>query len=353
MRVVRVTAFDARAARGKPAACHRMGQLEKDRFRLVAYTTLGHRIDPRIPLSIAWMTLMGLLIVFLLLTPLTSIRLNPYDRLDQIFDHLQVPRENVPKHYEINLKVFLPYRPGVDYGKRNFTFDGFVKIIFRCETPNRKILLHSARQLGFRVQLFDDLGKEISLQDHYHNHSQELLHIQPADLLTAGVDYTLHINYTGGFDNGNFTGIYSAPYRHETEKRWMLATHLQSMDARTLFPCFDIPDAKAKFKATVEHPFGTNAVSNTIETLVVNNGNWTITAFKETPLMSTYLFALCVSDFPYTETHTLKGVRVRVYTEPSKVNDTGTALDIVPRLLDFYEDYFQYEYPLMKLGELI
>lgn len=43
----------------------------------------------------------------------------------------------------------------------------------------------------------------------------------------------------------------------------MIASHLQPAFARHVFPCMDIPEAKAAFEAVVRHPRGTSALSNT------------------------------------------------------------------------------------------
>ncbi|KAK6022723.1 hypothetical protein OSTOST_11566, partial [Ostertagia ostertagi] len=128
------------------------------------------------------------------------------------------------------------------------------------------------------------------------------------------------------------------------------ATHLQPQEARSLFPCIDSPEAKARFDATVIHPEGTYALFNMKETNVTTSNGWTTTKFLRSPIMSTYLFSMIVGTMPYQETYTEKGVRVRIYAEEGKLNDTSMALDLVPRLLAFFEDYFQLPYPLMKLG---
>ncbi|CAJ0582073.1 unnamed protein product, partial [Mesorhabditis spiculigera] len=226
-----------------------MGQEEADRFRLVSYSSLRQGIDPRIPLSIVWLFLMFILVTGLIfLTPLTTARHNPYDRLHEIHDWQQVPRDNIPTRYDLYFKFFLPYRPGVDFGRRNFTFDGFAKITFRCERPNQKILFHSIRQGNFLIQVFDEKQHEVKITDFYHNHTQEVLHIDVEDVLTLGATYTVQLNYTGIFLNANWTGVYAAPYQYYKEKHWMLTTHLQTVDARRMFPCLDVPEAKAKFQ---------------------------------------------------------------------------------------------------------
>ncbi|XP_042370919.1 aminopeptidase Q-like, partial [Plectropomus leopardus] len=73
--------------------------------------------------------------------------------------------------------------------------------------------------------------------------------------------------------------------------------------ARKTFPCFDEPAMKAVFYMTLIHPPGTVALSNGMETDIVNV---TIdgfalkqTKFEPTKKMSSYLLAIVVSDYTH------------------------------------------------------
>ncbi|VDM71642.1 unnamed protein product [Strongylus vulgaris] len=50
------------------------------------------------------------------------------------------------------------------------------------------------------------------------------------------------------------------------------ATHLQPQEARSLFPCIDSPEAKARFEAVIVHPAGTYALFNMKETNITTRG---------------------------------------------------------------------------------
>jgi len=68
--------------------------------------------------------------------------------------------------------------------------------------------------------------------------------------------------------------------------------------------------------------------------------------------MSTYLLAFMVSEFAYQETTfgsrgQLK--RFRVWSRPEVLNQTNYAHSIGPKLLDFFETYFDVEYPWTKM----
>uniref|UniRef100_A0A1I8BFL5 Peptidase_M1 domain-containing protein n=1 Tax=Meloidogyne hapla TaxID=6305 RepID=A0A1I8BFL5_MELHA len=64
--------------------------------------------------------------------------------------------------------------------------------------------------------------------------------------------------------------------------------------------------------------------------------------------MATYLLALVVSDFQYREA-LYNGIKIRVWSQISKLDHTSHALDVSVRSLQYFEDYFRIPYPLKKL----
>lgn len=44
-----------------------------------------------------------------------------------------------------------------------------------------------------------------------------------------------------------------------------MATQLQISEARTVFPCIDVPDMKAQFDTVIIHPTGTTSIANMME----------------------------------------------------------------------------------------
>ncbi|KAK6013435.1 peptidase family M1 [Ostertagia ostertagi] len=172
----------------------------------------------------------------------------------------------------------------------------------------------------------------------------QLLDIFTSMDLQPGHHYRLVIKFKTNINNPRFAGVFVAPYHTKQP-------HIYNLRRLAVcFPCIDSPEAKARFDATVIHPEGTYALFNMKETNITTSNGWTTTKFLRSPIMSTYLFSMIVGTMPYQETYTEKGVRVRIYAEEGKLNDTSMALDLVPRLLAFFEDYFQLPYPLMKLG---
>lgn len=64
--------------------------------------------------------------------------------------------------------------------------------------------------------------------------------------------------------------------------------------------------------------------------------------------MSTYLVAFVVSDFSSLES-TPGRTKFRVWARPDAVHQASYSLDIGPKILDFFEKYFDVEYALPKM----
>ncbi|XP_072918449.1 aminopeptidase Ey-like [Hemitrygon akajei] len=129
---------------------------------------------------------------------------------------------------------------------------------------------------------------------------------------------------------------------------------MQPANARRVFPCFDEPALKATFDLTVIHRPQYTAISNMpvrmTSEMWVHGQLWIVTRFHRTPLMSSYLLACVVSDFPSIEN--LDGslqVRVWARKQAMEAGQGDYALRTVGRLLHFYEEKFQIFYPLKKL----
>ena len=70
--------------------------------------------------------------------------------------------------------------------------------------------------------------------------------------------------------------------------------------------------------------------------------------FQESVKMSSYLVAFVVSKFRFEETTLENNVTFRVWARPDYLDQTTYALDIGPRILEFFESYFDVKYPLPK-----
>lgn len=121
--------------------------------------------------------------------------------------------------------------------------------------------------------------------------------------------------------------------------------------ARTLFPCFDQPDLKARFTLTLDLPASWQAVSNGAVTAVDSTaaGRRTL-LFAETEPLSTYLFAFAAGKFDRVEAER-NGRTIALYhreTDPLHAAQAPDILDQVFDALDWLESYTGIPYPFAK-----
>jgi aminopeptidase N len=174
---------------------------------------------------------------------------------------------------------------------------------------------------------------------------------------------SLTISFSGTI-NHDMAGFYRAQYKpvveaaasvpRDAEFHYMMSTQFEACDARRAFPCFDEPNLKATFNLSLEIPADQVALSNmpVTETTPVGADKKRVT-FETTPIMSTYLLAWAVGDFEYIEAFTErryngKQLPVRVYTTRGLKEQGHWALEHAPKVLDYFSEQFEIDYPLPK-----
>lgn len=154
-----------------------------------------------------------------------------------------------------------------------------------------------------------------------------------------------------GVLNDQMAGFYRSEYSDVNgNKKMMLSTQFEALDARRCFPCWDEPALKAVFEMTLVIPDHLEALSNMPEASRGSlAGGKTEVKFMPSPSMSTYLLAMCVGEFDFIQGITKGGVSIRVFTTPGRKHLGTFALDVAIRTLDFYDSFFNVPYPLPKL----
>ncbi len=122
--------------------------------------------------------------------------------------------------------------------------------------------------------------------------------------------------------------------------------------ARTLFPCFDQPDLKARFTLELEVPAEWTAVANGAVADVdsTSTAGRRMVSFRETAPIPTYLFSFVCGRFTkYTASR--EGRSVTLYhreTDPRKTAQCPDVLDQVFHSLEWIEEYTGIPYPFDK-----
>lgn len=130
-------------------------------------------------------------------------------------------------------------------------------------------------------------------------------------------------------------------------------TDFEPYYAHNLFPCFDQPDLKAKFTVTVSAPSAWKVIQNELPESSIVKGDKTVTAFKTTPPLSTYLFFLGAGPF-HQWTDSYGDLPLHLYARKSLLSyvDAENIFKTTKAGLKFYNDYFGYPYPFSKYGQL-
>ena len=167
--------------------------------------------------------------------------------------------------------------------------------------------------------------------------------------MTFGADLSsgeLSLRFSGVL-NDELSGFYRSKYSVRGETRYMAITQHEATDARKTFPCVDEPAAKASYQITVEAPADRTVVSNMhalrVETSA--DGKRRTHTFAETPVMSTYLTAVCVGEWDTVEGVSPRlRVPTRVFCPLGKSAQGNFALSVALPAIDFLEQLFGVPY---------
>ncbi|KAK0079084.1 hypothetical protein PV325_001747, partial [Microctonus aethiopoides] len=247
----------------------------------------------------------------------------------------RLPITVTPNHYKINLHPYIT--------PNNFTFDGFVEINTTVINNSSKIYLH-ASELEITKVLMTVNGASVDNMIYFED-KYNLLTIVPNETIIIGAEVIISINYKGKL-NSAMRGFYRSSYTDGNNKtKWLAATHLEPVGARSMFPCFDEPALKATFQISVIRSTDYKAISNTPLETSIKQGDDFLDTFKKTPLMSTYLVALVVSDFNFTMINN----SYSAYARPNAINQTIYAASVMKPIVDYFEKYLGHPYQLTKL----
>ena len=244
----------------------------------------------------------------------------------------QLPKTVVPSHYNLRLKPDL----------KTLTFKGTEAVDIEVRKATRIIVLNANELTISRAALVGGPAAAIKLDEGAQTATLTFPHPVPAG------HHQLELAFAGKIGEQS-QGLYYVKYETDEGERVMLATQMEPVDARRMFPGWDEPVFRATFRLTVTIPENFMAVSNTPveQEKPLGNGQKTIT-FARTPKMSSYLVVLCAGEMEAISGEA-EGVRIRVVTTKGKKERGRYALEAAEKLLPYYNDYFGVKYPLPKL----
>ncbi|XP_069565514.1 leucyl-cystinyl aminopeptidase isoform X1 [Brachyistius frenatus] len=274
-------------------------------------------------------------------TPIESIY--PLSTNGELFPwaQLRLPLSIRPLSYDLTLN------PDLD----NMTFTGRI-VINMAVLHNRKCIVLHGSNLNITKATFKLGDGQVHDVTVLEFKPKQQLAVKFSEELKAGQHCVLTLDYSAKLSH-TYDGFYNSSYSDKDgNKRVLAATQFEPLSARKAFPCFDEPAFKATFLIKIIRKPNYMALSNMpkANSTPLHNGLVQDEFEKTSVNMSTYLLAFIVANFTSNSKNVSETV-VSVYSVPEKKEHTYYALDTASKLLKFYNEFFEIDYPLKKLGD--
>ncbi|XP_068202064.1 aminopeptidase N-like [Palaemon carinicauda] len=251
----------------------------------------------------------------------------------------RLPTSLVPTHYKVELKPFV---------NGNFSILGRVVIDIKVMSKTSNITIHMADIITFNdtIKVMQN-GNEVAITKHTYDPIREFYVGYLEKEISAGETIQLEMSFEG-YLNDQMRGFYRSSYVDESGKTVYLAgTQFQPTDARRAFPCFDEPALKAQFTVSLAREKTMATLSNMpLSTTEDIDDNWVWDHYEKSVDMSTYLVAFMVSNF---ESRGIEGKEFKVWARSEAIYQADYALDVGPKVLTYFENYFGIDYALPKV----
>ncbi|CRL07552.1 CLUMA_CG020517, isoform A [Clunio marinus] len=252
-----------------------------------------------------------------------------------------LPRNVAPTFYDLHFTIDLD----------NLTFAGTETIHLYVNKSTSSIKVHALDLvIDDEVQVIQETNVIPVTSTHYADHTQ-MFTINLAQDLSTHEYYELKLSFRGEIKD-ELKGIYRSSFYENNVVKYMYTTLSAAAYARKIFPCFDEPSFKAKFRVAITDKNNLVTLANTkivdVETFEMENGEtWKTTNFEVTPVMSTYLLAFAGAD--YTNTTLFEPKEFSVYSSRTALPTMNYALNVGSDALQKIQDYVGHSYPLEKM----
>lgn len=251
------------------------------------------------------------------------------------WSHIRLPQFIRPSNYKIAFTL------------DKFAFAGTVSIDINVAQASKVIVLHNVDMALEYVSLISKSETSPKFIRFDHNKKMQYSVLVFENEIVPG-DYNLNVAYNATLSKA-MSGFYSSSYvSKEGVTKYLATTQFEPTDARKAFPCFDEPAMKSIFEITINVEKQYHALSNMPIKQKKHMEHFDRYEFEPTVVMSSYLVAFIVSDFESISTVTKNGIKVSVYTPPSKTSLGQYALEAGTKILDFYQEQYGIDFPLPK-----
>lgn len=246
---------------------------------------------------------------------------------------LRLTEQVRPVHYALEIEV----DPA-----QSEAYRGQLRIELESTAPQRALELHARDLHVTQPKLF--VGEKVLSGKITPQPKRETIRATFPSVIPKG-RAVLELQFSGKLRH-DLRGLYAAV----SGSHKYAVTQLEATDARCFFPCFDEPDKKACLSLSVVTAVKNTVIANApLESTTLLPGGKKRVVLRQTPKISSYLYALAVGEFESSKPVQAGSTEIRIWHVPGKGALTDFGLEAARETLLRLEKYFDLAYPYEKL----